>query len=229
MPSAVGVFAPHQDDDTVGLNAIRKYVEGGHDVWVILMTTGENSGARDDVGLSLPDFIEARDDEMYRAVRAMGVRRDRLVIPSIRQPDGHLTPEFVAEVMRAWLRDHGGTDPWVKTYTNLPGGTGSQARHTDHAACGWGALELIRQGVLSKDQTRFYGEPWLINVIKAVNPGVPWSVERPAHPDRVRNAVFEYTDVDLSGGKHGCGNVSVPTIMASTKADPVSYYHVPRP
>ena len=77
------VFAPHPDDETLACGGtIAMNVSQGKEVYVVVMTDGRNShlvtlGIERDP--SPQDLIPIRKNELKRATRILGVRRDHLV------------------------------------------------------------------------------------------------------------------------------------------------------
>ena len=219
---AVVLFvAPHQDDETLAMGAsIRKHIESGaHEVHVLLVTDGGNSGAQPVTGLNRPQFTRARDDEFRRACRALGVLPDRIHISRHSAESGALTVQQAEDGIRAFLDEH--PDTWLKAYSHRA----AAGRHVDHVTTGQAAVNLLTAGAAAN--LRLYVEPWARTAFVAAHPGVAVSAERPADPDRVRAALDEYSDVDHVGGRYGIGYVSVPSYVDAARVDPVSYYHLP--
>ena len=93
-------LVPHQDDETLSMGAaIREHVavNGPSTVAVVLLTTGESSGARrvlrevgyvpeatgkvERVALTKRQFVGSRDAEFYGACRALGVPHGNIFMP----------------------------------------------------------------------------------------------------------------------------------------------------
>jgi LmbE family N-acetylglucosaminyl deacetylase len=221
-----GVFSPHQDDETLTPGAtIRALAEQGHRVWVILMTNGINSGARDATGLSREEFSAARDDEFRRATRALGVHPDRIEISTLRTPDGELTVQAAEDIIADWLARHPGA--WVKTTTNL-GAVGVQ--HEDHRAAGQAAVNHLRNGLIVPNGLRLGIEQYQLAQWKQANPALANKImtDRPTNTSRVLAGLNEYCDQDPAGWRFGIGGVySVPDAFKLVKSNVVSYYHLP--
>jgi len=212
--------SPHQDDETLSMGAsIRKHIEAGHDVHVLLLTNGVNSGARAKTGLDRPRFTAARDDEFARACRSLGVPFSNVHVSRHSTSDGGVTVQSVDDAVREFL--NGRSDVWLKTYTNL----NWSGRHADHQLSGQAAVSLLSSGVVTN--LRLYVEPWMLAAFKAANPGVAVSAERPTNLAAVRSALDDYKEADHPGGRWGIGYLSVPAAFDTLYADPVSYYHVP--
>lgn len=143
---------PHQDDESLSMGAaIRAHLEAGHDVHVLLLTTGQNSAARSKTSLDVPQFIEARDDEMKRACRRLGVRFANIHVIPMRAEDGALTVEGAIDGISWFLFEH--PDAWVKTYSDRS----VSGRHSDHINTGKAAKQLFDEGTITN--LRFYVEP----------------------------------------------------------------------
>ncbi|MFI7678572.1 PIG-L family deacetylase [Actinophytocola sp. NPDC049390] len=217
---------PHQDDETLSMGAsIRRHLESGlHDVHVLLLTTGSGSGAQAIVGLSDADFSAARDDELVRAVRALGVRADHIHYASNRIVGKSTLSVCEAQsAIAAFVAAHPGA--WVKTYSNRP----ASGRHVDHVNAGQAAVNLLTDGTLGPNSLRLYVEPWALQAFRSAHPSVSVGTEAAAGSTaaRVRRALDEYEDVDRPGYRYGIGGISVPSYFDLVRANPVSYYHVP--
>lgn len=218
--ATVVFFEPHQDDDTLPKGpAIRHHLEAGHDVHVVLMTTGQHSGVYPSTGLSVADFIAARDDEMFRATRQLGVRTANVHVSPLRTEDDALTVAAAEAIITAFYADY--PDAWCKSYSNKP----ATGRHVDHIASGQAALNLFNSGLFSN--VRMYVEPWLESAFHTANPTVTLSPERAAGTAAVQRAFDEYKLIDAVAGKYGIGHQSVGAEFDAARPDPVSYVHVP--
>ena len=85
------VVAPHPDDEAIGPGAtIARHVDAGHDVTVLVVTSGgATAGGGDDV-------LAVREDESRRALAHLGVGPERIVFG--RLTDGNLPAERQAVV-----------------------------------------------------------------------------------------------------------------------------------
>lgn len=215
--------APHQDDETLSMGpSIRRHLEAGHDVHVLLLTAGSGSAAQASTTLNDEAFSRTRDDEFVRACRALGVRFENIHFAANRIVG--LTTLSVADAQAAiaeFAVAHPGV--WVKTYTNLP----ATGRHVDHVAAGQAAVNLLADGTLGTNTVRLYVEPWAVAAFQAAHPTVALSTDTTAAPVRVTAACDEYQDVDHPGGKYGIGYLSVGPHFTNLRANPISRYHVP--
>jgi LmbE family N-acetylglucosaminyl deacetylase len=218
---ALIVYAtPHQDDETLAMGgSIRLHLEAGHDVHVLLMSSGVNSGVRGIVGLDRPEFTDARDDEMFRACRQLGVRFRNVHVSRHTTEDGELAVDDAEDAMRGFVNAHPGA--WVKTYSHLP----ANGRHQDHINAGQAAVNLATAGTITN--LRLYIEPWLRDNFTAAHPGVTLSTNSASNTAAVVAALDEYRHIDHVGGKYGIGYQSVRSAFDLVRADPVSWYHLP--
>jgi LmbE family N-acetylglucosaminyl deacetylase len=221
---ATVLFAtPHQDDECLSMGAAaRAHLEAGHDVHVLLMTNGINSGARNGSGLDRPDFALARDDEYTRAVRMLGVPFTNIHRSTFRVPDGQLSVKNAEDILSEWLDEHPGA--WVKTLTNR----GDPAvQHADHRNAGQAAVNLLGSGVIVANGLRLYVEPYQLDAFRATNSGLATSTESASNVAIVKSALDQYKAQDAVGSKYGFGYKSVNEAFDLVRANPVSYYHLP--
>lgn len=259
---ALTVFAvPHPDDETLSFgSALRNHLRaaspaptgspGGrptplHAVHVLCLCDGSGSAAQAATGLTTAEFVAARDDELRRACRALGVPPGNVHLPPDRAPAGQLTAAHAAQLVRDLVSDlRAQLDPPpghpvnLKTYTDLPAphpSTGGP-RHPDHAGAGTAARELLAAGDVTS--VRLYVEPWLRSSFVTANPGVTLSAERTAGSQhdaaglsRVLRALDEYADVDAlpdpAAARWGIGYLSVGNLFSQLRQDPVNWYHLP--
>jgi len=215
---------PHQDDGELAMGAsIRKHLEAGvHDVHVLLLTAGSGSGAQAVVGLDDEAFSAARDDEMLRATRALGVLPANVHFASNRVVGQSTLSVAEAQFgIMEFLADYPGA--WVKTYSHRP----APGRHVDHVNTGQAALNLLNAGALAPNTLRMYVEPWAVAAFQNAYPAINLGTETCAAPARVRAALDEYEDIDHPGHRWGIGGISVPTYFDMVRANPVCRYHVP--
>lgn len=216
---------PHQDDDGISYGVgIRNHLNAGHDVFVMLLTTGQNSGVRAELGMTVPEFIARRDDEMLRACRQLGVPTANIIIHPDRTQDGQLTEAAAQAMLASFYVDHPGA--WLKSYSDLPAldSTGTQLRHVDHMTTGRAARALLADSTVTN--LRFYVEPWLLAAFRASNPHVTVSTETIADKTSVLRAFGQYQLQDEVAQMSGIGYRSVGTEFAEN-TPPFSYYHVP--
>lgn len=222
MAQIVVFVTPHQDDETLSMGEdIRLHLQAGDDVHVLLQTTGQNSGVFPSTGLTVADFIAARDDEMARATRQLGVRSANVHISPLATEDGQLTVADAQAQLAAFFLDY--PTAWVKTYSNRP----APGRHPDHVASGQAALNLYHAGLF--DNLRMYVEPWptLLAAFRTANPTVALGVSSGANLGAVQRGFDEYKAEDGVAAKYGIGHQSVGAEFDAMRPTPTSYWHVP--
>lgn len=213
-------ISPHQDDETLTMGAaISNHIHYGHDVHVVLATTGINSAVRGQTGLSRTQFTAARDDEFRRACRELGVPDGNVHVSRHAVDDGALTVTAARDVIRAALDEHPGA--WVKTHTDRGEQVG---QHADHTHLGQAAMQLHDEGII--DNLRLYVEPYHVSDFEAAH-GAITSTETTPTPEAVRDALDEYRRSHPQRGMHGIGYLSVPSYIDMVDANPVSYMHEP--
>lgn len=218
--------SPHQDDDTLTMGvAVRDHLNAMdssgvpvHDVHILLLTTGQNSAVRTELGLDIPTFIARRDDEFMRANRQNGVPTANLHIPASRPQDGQLTVEQAQAMVVDFLTAFPGA--WVKSYSPLA----ATGRHVDHVTAGQAVDALYRLGSITN--LRYYVEPWLRTQFAAANPTVSLVTETIADKTSVTRAYAEYTRKDAPARMSGIGGLSVGGEFTEN-TPPFSYYHAP--
>jgi len=227
--ATVVFFTPHQDDETLAfgpavrdhLNAVDASGHPLHDVHIVLMTTGQNSGVFGELTppLSVADFVAARDDEMLRATRQVGVRTANVHISPLRVEDGALTVEVATSIIQEFYEQFPGA--WCKCYSplDIPG------KHPDHLACGQAAAALAAPGGPISNQ-RFYVEPWLAGPFRTAHPSVTLALETVADTTAVERGFAQYALADPVAGMYAIGEKSVGHEFAEDNP-PASYYHVP--
>lgn len=216
-------FTPHQDDETLTFGcAIRNHANLGKRNVVVLLTDGSSSGVRAQLGMSRWRFAEARDDEMRRAVRHLGVLPGDLIIPDIRARDGELTVDKAKEIILLMLDRFPGAH--VKAMSPLA----VASRSADHVNSGLAAQELYDADPTVMGSLRHYIEPYLKTQYQQAHPGVTLSPESGSSisPGVIR-AADEYDVDDDVARMHRIGNRSVATYFAQLVAAPQSWRHSP--
>lgn len=211
---------PHQDDLALSMGAAaRKHLEVGHDVHVLLLCGGMNSGVQPNSGISRSAFGFARDDEWYRANRAIGIKYENMHKARVAMPDGELTVSAAYDAISWFAEEH--PDTWLKTYSNLD----ITGKHSDHLNSGIAAKQLLDQGKVLN--LRFYVEPWLAATFVQEHAGVNLGTESAGQPEYVKAGLQEYKTVDPAGNKLGIGFKSIGAKLDAVIANPVSRVHVP--
>lgn len=218
-------FIPHQDDETLTFGcAIRNHAIAYKRNVVVLMTDGSSSGVRTQLGMTRWMFTEARDDEMRRAVRHLGVLSRDFVISDIRARDGELTVDKAKEIILSTLDKHPGAH--VKAMSPLA----VTGRSADHVNSGLAARELYNADPTIMGSLRHYIEPYFKTEYEQAHPGVVLSVESGTSisPGVIR-AAGEYNVDDPTARMHRIGDRSVPTFFDQLVAAPQSLRHNPIP
>lgn len=215
---------PHQDDETISMGvAVRDHLNAGLDVHILLLTTGENSAVRPELGMDIPTFIATRDDEMVRATRQVGVPTANLHIAPNRGPDNFLTVAAAQDMISTWLTANGPAR--VKSYTPYTDFT----QHVDHAAAGQACQNLWEAGVIT--DLRLYVEPWLLTQFEAAHPTIRVGTEKVADASSFVRACDQYSlgwqTADVAGGFYGIGFRSVASEFEASRAGQASYWHTP--
>lgn len=200
---AVFVFA-HQDDETLTFGAEVEYHKAhGRYCIGVLATDGRSSGVRTSLGLSIEDFVKARNLELVNAATALGL--DEIHLSGAR--DGSLS-QGQADALAAF---------WVRLY---PGGSFKVPDplddHADHRALGV-AFKKLKTGTPSLD-IRFYVKPEQ----RSQYAGLRFTRGGQATID----AANEYKVIDPDNGRYGIGYGSVPVDFDSIIANPISYFYL---
>ena len=147
-------FSPHQDDELLNLGAaLCKDIDAGREVFCVLCTDGGASGARRLIGnggtcewhdgnhdhlMDTAAFSAARDREFTASCLAMGLQPDHILIPADRAPDGQLTAEHAADIMRNAIKGLSHERVTIKTLAEVMW----RKQNPDHAAAARAALRL---------------------------------------------------------------------------------------
>jgi LmbE family N-acetylglucosaminyl deacetylase len=217
-------FAPHQDDETFMGAGVRHHVEAGHNVKLVLCTDGSASAVRQQLGMTVADFVAARNDEFRRASRMLGIMPENITVSPLMVPDGHLGVAAASAIIQRaldehyTLEDYDGPAPLLKGYTDLM----AAGRHPDHANLG----KALRSYASLYD-VRMYVEPYHVAAVRAAAPNVPISTEHCSTPAAVLRAIAEYKIQDTVGGMYQIGYRSVADELDALAANVASYYHAP--
>ena len=179
-------FSPHQDDELLNLGtAMCRDIDAGREVFCVLCTDGGASGARRLIGdggacawhegrhdypMDVPAFSAARDREFTASCRCMGLRPDHIIIPADRAPDGQLTPEHAAEIMRSAIKDFPPEQVTVKTLAEVTW----QRQNPDHTAVARAALRLREENACAAAEeyleTILFPAPENIPILETLTP-----------------------------------------------------------
>jgi LmbE family N-acetylglucosaminyl deacetylase len=198
---AIFVFA-HQDDETLTFGAeIELHKLSGRYVIGVLGTDGRSSAVRPATGLSVEDFVRARNLELINAATQLGI--DELHFSGGK--DGALTQVQADAIANHW-------------YQRYPTGSfkvpSDQDSHPDHKALGV-AFRKIKNANASAD-IRFYLKPeqW---TLLALN----WTVGGA----KTIAAANEYKVYDVPNGRYAIGYNSDPGANNAITSTPKSGWH----
>lgn len=223
---AIVFFAPHPDDETIGMaGAIRAAVTSGKRVFVEVMTRGEKSRARKLLGdhktdswhagshvydLSEADFGEARVRETTESLArlgATGMHVNQFV-------NGKLTPHDVSTRIDAWLARGAGLDLRGTAGKQDPRSDGTL--HPDHVAV-WNALDAAAHGT-SADRIHdvrgycVYGYTSSLVMPDAIVDVHPWCSQKAA-------ALSAFRKWDPTQGRYAIGEHSTPGLFSAASTD----------
>lgn len=179
-------FSPHQDDELLNLGtAMCKDIDAGREVFCVLCTDGGASGARRLISnggtcqwhegthghpLTVAAFSAARDREFTASCLAMGLQPDHIVIPADRAPDGQLTAEHAAEIMRDAIKGFPAEQVTVKTLAEVTW----QKQNPDHTAVARAALRLREENACAAAEeyleTILFPPPEGTDILKTLTP-----------------------------------------------------------
>ena len=211
-------FSPHQDDELLNLGtAMCRDIDAGHEVFCVLCTDGGASGARRLIGnggscgwhegchcfpMDVPAFSAARDLEFTASCLAMGLPPDHIIIPADRAPDGKLTADHAAELMRKAVSGFPAENIEIKTLAEV---TWSQ-QNPDHTAVARAALRLREESACAAVEeyleTILFPPPEGTAVLATLTP-------TPAQRQRLLNAASNYCLWQPDQGRYAVGNHSV--------------------
>jgi len=200
------VWIPHQDDETLSMAAsIVNGKSDGRQVYVNVLTDGSASGGQPGSGLTVEQFVEARNREMMAAIRCLAPNAFIDVGDTV--TDGTLDADTVQGRVVAWAAAHG---PAAHIGTSL------NDAHPDHQAIGLG---LLRSGVpYTAFRSPIQGSPPPVGEQVGTT-----AVGRAA----VRAAVAEYSVYDPSRGRYAIGHTSVPAAFDWKRDNPVDWESPP--
>jgi LmbE family N-acetylglucosaminyl deacetylase len=200
---AVFVFA-HQDDETLTFGAEIEYHKAhGRYCIGVLATDGRSSGVRTALGLSIEDFVKARNLELVNAATELGL--DEVHLSGAH--DGSLN-QVTADALAAY---------WVRLYPlgsfKVPDPLDD---HPDHRALGV-AFKKLKTGTPTLD-IRFYVKPEQRSQyagLRFTRGGVATVA-----------AANAYKYIDVPNGSYGIGYGSVPVDFDSIIDNPISYFYL---
>ncbi|MGG3467853.1 cell wall-binding repeat-containing protein [Neobacillus pocheonensis] len=233
-------IVPHQDDEilTFGVD-IRNELSRGRQVHLILLTRGEDSGARNilngevycwihdkfhdpvkegyKAGTLTPDeFADARTDEYLRASKALGVPESNIHMQFI--PNGQFYSSAIRKVIDQYLAAYPNAD--VRTMSWFD-------EHSAHALIGRTVQDMQAEGVLQRYQAKYLVSINTDRFYKTPKPMVT-IMNRLGNSNDVqylRNAINEYKRFDPKNGYYAVGYHSVQVQFDSLWNDPYVNSH----
>jgi LmbE family N-acetylglucosaminyl deacetylase len=189
---AIFVFA-HQDDETLTFGAeVIVHKAAGRYVTGYCVTDGRSSSARQLTGLSVTDFVKARNLELMSAASDLGFDE----LHWLGMQDGSLSNWQTADIADMLYRR------WPTASFKVPWEGDSNA---DHAAIGH-AFRAVKNVNPTAD-IRFYIKPEDRSRVASYRTS---SLEGSPYADQLAVACAEYQRVDHDNGRYGIGYLSVP-------------------
>ncbi|MGL6107202.1 cell wall-binding repeat-containing protein [Romboutsia sp.] len=242
-------FVPHQDDEIISFsNEIKKYIDKGYNVNVILMTDGSQSGVReilngegivcnlhkyihspykenykcDNMSISYVNdlqFTKYRNDEFKRALLKLGLKEENIHFSRYKEPDKKLSKAMVTRGMMEFLEKYPNAS--VHTFYDK---SYSKENHSDHVILGVVARELYSQGKIKN--LCYHIEPYLYD--KFLNSGLKENVlveyaESKNAEQSIIEAMREYCIWEPQNGKMAIGYHSVSSIFDQAMKLPINY------
>jgi LmbE family N-acetylglucosaminyl deacetylase len=218
--NAVVFFAPHPDDETLGMaGAIRAALAEGRPVYVEVLTKGETSRARailnngrqdswhpgaHQYNLSEAEFGEARAREVTDSSARLGVTG--IYINSF--PNGGLTEQHVQSRIAAWLSR--GHNLQLRGTAGEQDPRGNEPAHPDHVVV-WHALVAASRAANVQGYL-VYGHEFSNGRADAINDITPFCEAK-------RAAIGAYRVWDPPHGRYAIGAHSTPELFDKAGAD----------
>lgn len=242
-------FIPHQDDEVLSFGTtIKKYIDSGFNVNVVLMTDGSSVGMEKILngeqickvhqrkhnpqkegykldGVSIDkvrndQIIKYRNEEYIRALTQLGLRKEQIHFSSFMQKDLYLEKSIAIKGMIEYLNIY--PDATVHTFYNKEF---NKENHTDHIGLGKAAKELYDNKKIEK--LYFHIEPyWYKDFIKS-NTNIQVYVQyanNKSEKNSVVNAAKEYSVWKPEEGKLAVGYHSVKKLLDKFMENPVNYF-----
>lgn len=206
--SHVVFYIPHQDDEALTFGvAILNHVMAGHNVHIALLTDGSASGVRTKLGMTVSDFVDARNREFEMSLAMLGIKPNNITYHNV--TDGTLTQTQAANIIRSYEAKYPNAKHKAFSYTDA---------HTDHATTGKALKSLADTGVVS--DARYYISPLATTSLATTKEGYS------AYYKNFLLAVSSAYNVNNSVlGLYGIGHRSVPELFADFEAQPTSRFH----
>lgn len=233
-------IVPHQDDEILSYGIdIRNELSHGRQVQLILLTDGDDSGARNilngDVychihatyhnpvkegfkggALSPAAFANARTDEYFRASRALGVPNDHIHTNFI--PSGQYYGSAIRAVIEKYLKLYPNAD--VRSFSWFDG-------HSAHALIGKTVQGMQQDGVLQRYQAEYFTSIYTDRFYKIPIPMENFlsQLDNPNDLEHLKSAIGEYRRYDPKNGYYAVGYHSVTSQFDALWNNPYSKYH----
>ena len=211
-------FSPHQDDELLNLGtAMCQDIDAGREIFCVLCTDGGASGARRLIGngggcqwhegahdhpLTVAEFSAARDREFTASCLAMGLQPDHIIIPADRAPDGRLTAEHAADIMRNAIKDYPAEQVTLKTLAEVTW----QRQNPDHTAVARAALQMQEENACAAAEeyleTILFPAPEGTDILETLTPD-------DAQRERLLAAAAQYGRWEPENGFYAVGCHSV--------------------
>lgn len=243
-------FIPHQDDEMLSFSTtIKRYIDKGCDVKVVLMANGSKSKARltlngednricgvhkylhnplkegymiENTSIEYIDeeiLSDYRNDEFYRALVVMGVPYKNIYFSETLIDDNKLSEEIAIKGVKKILKKY----PNSRVHTFFDENY-SNKNHMDHVNLGKACKKLYDDGYI--DQLYFHVEPYVYDdyvdtySYSSIYEYLPSDDES----DKIiKNAIKEYMIWDPKNGKLGVGYHSVRMYFEEAINNPVNY------
>lgn len=233
-------IVPHQDDEILSYGVdIRNELSRGRQVHLILLTRGEDSAAKETLNgvyycrihgkyhnpakegykentLSPDEFANARTDEYFRALRALGVPRSNIHTDYV--PNYQYYGSTVRPVIEKYLAAYPNAD--VRTFSWFDG-------HSAHSLLGKVVQGMYTDGLLQRYQAKYFISIYsdrFYNVPKPM-PTIMNIIEKQSDIQFLRSAIGEYRRWDPRNGHYAVGYHSVQSQFDSLWNNPYVNSH----
>lgn len=203
-------YIPHQDDEVITFGvSIYSDIKEGKSVQIVLLTDGSASKVREKLGLTIDEFVNARNREMELALTALGVDLGNLHRQNFK--DGELTVKQVENVIKEFAKKFPNAEHKTFSYYDP---------HHDHSNAGQALSNMLEAGII-KNASFYIGPNFMppdhIEVFMD-------NYEETFYPF-ILAASRSYNILDESKGFYGIGWKSVPQYFEFLEENPRSIYH----
>ena len=213
-------FVPHQDDETISMSSdIAAHVAANRPVYVVLVTDGSASGARDTLCstkgycLTKAQFTAARNKEFVAALSQLGVIASHIFYENV--VDGTLTSPQAESIIDKYIAKYPGASYKTMSWLDM---------HNDHYRLGYA---LNNRCVYQNLDCRFLQSPlYQKGVSFATHPVVSPISGRYNYAAKTQAAVAEYRYWNPAIGRYAIGELSVKSQLDYTYNNHYSQYHM---